>query len=94
MHQPWEAYQALLGAYQFGVMDKLLFGSGFPSATASQCIEELYSINHMVHGTNLPAIPREQLRGIVERDTLTLLGIPSPRPVEKPEPATQNHAPE
>ena len=94
MHQPWEAYQALLGAYQFGVMDKLLFGSGFPSATASQCIEELYSINHMVHGTNLPAIPREQLRGIVERDALTLLGIPSPRPAEKPEPATQNHAAE
>ena len=30
------------------------------------------------HGTNLPAIPREQLRGIVERDSLALLGIASP----------------
>lgn len=77
-HDPWEAYQALRGASQFGVIDKLLLGSGFPSATASQCIEELYSINHLVHGTNLPAIPREQLRGIVERDSLALLGIASP----------------
>lgn len=75
LHQPWQAYQALLSAYQYGVMDKLLFGSGFPNFTASQCIEALYSINHLCQGTNLPTIPREQLRGIVERDTLSLLGI-------------------
>ena len=78
-HDSWEAYQALRGASQFGVIDKLLFGSGFPSATASQCIEALYGINHLVHGTNLPTIPREQIRGIVERDTLALLGIAPPR---------------
>lgn len=77
LHQPWQAYQAILGAFQYGVADKLLFGSGFPNAAASYCIEALYSINHLVHGTNLPTIPREQLRGIVERDTLTLLGIAS-----------------
>ncbi len=80
LHQPWQAYRALITAYQYGVMDKLLFGSGFPVAAASSCIEALYSINHLVHGTNLPTIPREQLRGIVERDALSLLGIPSPRP--------------
>ncbi|MCH9001196.1 MAG: hypothetical protein IIC02_01370, partial [Planctomycetes bacterium] len=28
-----------------------------------------------IHETNLPTIPREQLRGIVERDALGLLGI-------------------
>ena len=78
LHEPWQAYQALLNAYQLGVTDKLLFGSGFPFASASHCIEELYSISHLVHGTNLPVIPREQLRGIVERDALSLLGIPSP----------------
>ncbi len=75
LHQPWQAYQALLSAHQYGVMDKLLFGSGFPAASASHCIEDLYSINHLVHGTNLPMIPREQLRGIVERDALSLLGV-------------------
>jgi len=84
LHQPWQAYQALLSAYQCGVIEKLLFGSGFPSAPASLCIEALYSLNHLCHGTNLPTIPREQLRGIVERDALTLLGIadgrsPAPR---------------
>jgi predicted TIM-barrel fold metal-dependent hydrolase len=75
LREPWRAYQALLSAHQCGVIDKLLFGSGFPGAAASCCIEALYSINHLVHGTNLPTIPREQLRGIVERDALSLLGI-------------------
>ena len=73
--QPWQAYQTLLSAYQFGVMDKLLFGSGFPHDSPSHGIEELYGIAHMIHETNLPTIPREQLRGIVERDALGLLGI-------------------
>ncbi len=75
LQQPWRAYEALLSAHQCGVLDKLLFGSGFPDAPASLCIESLYSLNHLAHGTNLPTIPREQLRGVVERDTLTLLGI-------------------
>ncbi len=75
LHQPWQAYQALLSAYQYGVTEKLLFGSGFPYTIAANCIEALYGINHLAQGTNLPIIPREQLRGIVERDALSLLGI-------------------
>lgn len=79
LHQPFQAYQTLLSAYQYGVIDKLLFGSGFPFAAASNCIEELYSLNHLISGTNLPTIPRDKLRGIVERDTLGLLGISNSR---------------
>ncbi len=73
--RPWQAYNTLLTAYQFGVMDKLLFGSDFPYTTPATCIEALYSLNHLCHGTALPTLPREALRGIVERDTLKLLGI-------------------
>ncbi len=73
--QSWRAYNALLCAYQYGVIDKLLFGSGFPFTSAAHCIEALYSINHMCQGTELPTIPREQLRRVVERPTLELLGI-------------------
>lgn len=75
VQQPWHAYNALLQASQAGVMDALLFGSGFPYSTAAESIEALYSINQFCHGTNLPTIPREQLRRIVERDSLALLGI-------------------
>jgi predicted TIM-barrel fold metal-dependent hydrolase len=71
----WLTYNALLSAYEYGVLDKLLFGSDFPYRSPAACIEALYSINQLSHGTNLMAIPREQLRGIVERDALSLLGI-------------------
>lgn len=73
--QKWQAYNALVSAHQAGVMDKLLFGSDFPYTNAGECIEALYSLNQIAQGTNLPIVPREALRGIVERDTLNLLGL-------------------
>ncbi|NOX59100.1 MAG: amidohydrolase [Planctomycetes bacterium] len=75
LHQPWQAYQALLSAYQYGVMDKLLFASGFPFNSATESIEALYGLNHVCAGTNFPRIPREALRGIVECDAMSRLGI-------------------
>jgi predicted TIM-barrel fold metal-dependent hydrolase len=73
--RPWQAYNALVAAHQHGVIDKLLFGSDFPYTSAEECIEALYSINQIAHGTNLPLVPRESLRGIVERDAIGLLGL-------------------
>jgi predicted TIM-barrel fold metal-dependent hydrolase len=73
--RPWQAYNALVLVHQHGVIDKLLFGSDFPYTSATDCIESLYSTNQFAQGTNLPLVPREALRGIVERDTLALLGL-------------------
>jgi predicted TIM-barrel fold metal-dependent hydrolase len=73
--RPWQAYNALVGAHQSQVIDKLLFGSDFPYTTVTECIEALYSTYQLAQGTNLPVVPREALRGIVERDALGLLGL-------------------
>lgn len=78
LRRPWIAYDALVRAYQMDVLDKLLFGSDFPFAVAADAIETLYRVNQFARGTNLPAIPREQLRQVVERDALALLNIPAP----------------
>src|SRR5947209_2610914 len=75
LSRPWQAYGALVSAHQHQVIDKLLFGSDFPYTSATECIEALYSINQIAQGTNLPVVPREALRGIVERDALGLLGL-------------------
>lgn len=75
LSRPWQAYNALVAAHQYGVIDKLLFGSDFPYTSAGECIEALYSINQISQGTNMPLVPRESLRGIVERDTVSLLGL-------------------
>lgn len=73
--RPWQLYNALLSATNLGVMDKLLFGSGFPFDTPAKAIEALYSVNSYSHGTHLPSVPRSLIRGIVERDALACLGI-------------------
>jgi len=75
LSRPWEAYNALVRAHESQVIEKLLFGSDFPYTSVTDCIEALYSINQLAQGTNLPVVPREALRGIVERDALGLLGL-------------------
>lgn len=89
LRQPWLSYNALMAAYEYGVMNKLLFGSDFPHRCPTECIEALYSLNQISAGSNLVAIPRQQLRGIVERDALSLLGIDQPAaPGGKPQKAS------
>jgi len=75
LSRPWHAYNALVAAHESQVIEKLLFGSDFPYTSITECIEALYSINQLAQGSNMPVVPREALRGIVERDALGLLGI-------------------
>ena len=90
LNRPWQTYQMLLNAWQGGVIHKLLFGSGFPFAVAAHCIEAIYDINQMCRGTNLPAIPGEELRALVERDSLPLLGIDFRRPASPANPPSES----
>ena len=71
----WQVYNMVVAAYENGVMDKLLFGSGFPSGNAGECIETLLGFNKLLADTNLPTVPRGSIQNIIERDTLKLLGI-------------------
>jgi predicted TIM-barrel fold metal-dependent hydrolase len=71
----WQTYNMVVAAYEQSVMDKLLFGSGFPTASAGQCIETLLGFNMLLADTNLPTVPRGNIRNIIERDTLELLGV-------------------
>ena len=88
--RPWQLYNALLSAHQAGVMSQLLFGSGFPFSTPEQAIIALYSVNSQSQGTPLPGIPREALRGIVERDALACLGLPRLKPAEAEDPKSSS----
>ncbi|HUS92232.1 MAG TPA: amidohydrolase family protein [Phycisphaerae bacterium] len=78
VHRPWQAYNALVLAHQFNVMDKVLFGSDFPYSTPAAAIKCVYRLHEVTQGTNLPSVPREALRGMVERNALTALGIARP----------------
>jgi predicted TIM-barrel fold metal-dependent hydrolase len=71
----WQVYNIVMAAYERGVMNKLLFGSGFPLSTAGECIEKLLGFNMLLPDTNLPTAARGNIQNIIERDTLELLGI-------------------
>lgn len=73
--RPWQLYQALIAAHQMDVTDSVLFGSNFPQLAPQRAIEAIYSINQYAQGSALPAVPREKLRAIVERDALAALGL-------------------
>jgi predicted TIM-barrel fold metal-dependent hydrolase len=86
----WQLYNVLLMAHQVGVIDRLLFGSDFPYFTPQEAIETMYSLNRFTQGTNLPSVPREKLRAIVERDALDALGL---SPGHNVSPKTRTAAP-
>lgn len=71
----WQLYTTVMAAYERGVFNKLLFGSGFPAGSASDCIEALLGFNKLLGDTSLPTVPRGEIRKIIERDSLALLGI-------------------
>jgi len=71
----WQVYNILMAAHEHQVMDKLLFGSGFPSGNAGECIETLLGLNKLLGDTNLPTVPRGHIQNIVERNTLEALGV-------------------
>lgn len=73
--RPWQLFTLLLTAHEMGVTEKLLFGSGYPHYDPATIVERLYSINRFAAAGDLPSVPRERLRAIVERDALTALNL-------------------
>lgn len=71
----WGHYQAMAAALEWGVLDKLLFGSDFPASTPEETLALLRDVNAVVSGTGLPRIPESAIEAIIARDSLSLLGL-------------------
>lgn len=74
-YRPWQFYNALVTAMEYGVLDRLLFGSDYPFTTPAATIDALRNINRMVDGTNLPRLPLEKMTEMIHRDSLKLVGL-------------------
>ncbi len=74
-YRPWQFYNALIIAKEYGVLHKLLFGSDFPFTTPDATIESLRNFNHIVAGSNLPKLANEEIGEIIHRPTLDLLEL-------------------
>jgi predicted TIM-barrel fold metal-dependent hydrolase len=73
--RPWSMYNALRLATEWSVLHKLLLGSDYPIATPQETIEGTLRVNDILHGTQLPRVPLDELEAIIHRDSLALLGL-------------------
>ncbi|WP_221564582.1 amidohydrolase family protein [Alkalihalobacillus sp. TS-13] len=73
--RPWQFYNAMVSALEYGVTDKILFGSDYPFFTTKQTIEGLQNVNSLVEGTNMPKIPDEIIHSIIHRNTPEILNL-------------------
>jgi predicted TIM-barrel fold metal-dependent hydrolase len=74
-YRPWQFYNALVTAMEYGVLDRLLFGTDYPFTTPASTIDALRQVNEMADGTRLPRIPIEKIEAMIHRDALPLLGL-------------------
>jgi predicted TIM-barrel fold metal-dependent hydrolase len=74
--RPWQYYNGIIAAVEYGVTDRLLFGSDYPFSTPERTAEGLRQLNDLTFGTSLPKVPSTLLDELLDRDPLSLLRIP------------------
>jgi len=73
--RPWGFYGALATALEWGVLDRLLFGSDYPASTPEESLRLLRVVNDAHPGGGAPRIPERVIEAIIARDSLALLGL-------------------
>jgi uncharacterized protein len=74
-YRPWQFYNALVMAMEYGVLDRLLFGTDYPFTTPESTMAAVRKVNEMAAGTNMPRIPEAKIEEMIHRDSLALLGL-------------------
>ena len=74
-YRPWSFWNGMRLFHEWGVTQKILFGSDWPLTDPQDNIDALRNLNKYAADHYLPGIPEEEIEGIVNRDTLGLLGL-------------------
>jgi len=74
-YRPFQFYHSLMLVQEYGVWDKLFFGTDYPFTTVNATLDGLRSLNKMLDGTSLPRLNEEKIEVMIARDTLASLGI-------------------
>ena len=74
-YRPFQFYHSLMLVQEYGVWNKLLFGTDYPFTTVRATIDDLRKLNDMLAGTALPRLNSEQIEQLIQRDSLRLLGL-------------------
>jgi predicted TIM-barrel fold metal-dependent hydrolase len=74
-YRPFQLYHSLMLVQEYGVWDKVLFGSDYPFTTVNASIQGLRDLNNMLEGTALPRLDGSAIERLLTRDSLALLGL-------------------
>ncbi len=67
-YRPWRYWMSLVNAVEYGVADKLLLASDFPSGTIENVISGLRRVNDVVAGSGLPTVDLETQERIIHEN--------------------------
>ncbi|MFO1092826.1 MAG: amidohydrolase family protein [Planctomycetaceae bacterium] len=74
-YRPFQFYHSLMLVQEYGVWEKLLFGTDYPFTTVKATLDGLRNLNQLVEGTNLPRLNMDAIERMIHRDSLPLLGL-------------------
>lgn len=75
-YRQFQLWRALMLVDEYGVWDKLLFGSDYPFTTVNDSIAGLRSIAQITSPPGLHGIDPERIEELINRDALGILGLP------------------
>ena len=76
-YRPYQLYHSLMLVQEYGVWNKVLFGTDYPFTTVEASLDGMRGLNRMLEGTALPRLDTAQMDQMFYRDTLRLLEIES-----------------
>lgn len=74
-YRPFQLYHSLMLVQEYGVWDKVLFGTDYPFTTVQATIDGLRGLNQMVKGTAFPTLNEAAIERLISRDSLPLLNL-------------------
>ena len=74
-YRPFQLYHSLMLVQEYGVWDKVLFGSDYPFTTVDASLDGLRRLNEMLVGTALPRLDVAAMEKMIGRDARAVLGL-------------------
>ena len=74
-YRPFQLYHSLMLVQEYGVWNKVLFGSDYPFTTVDASITGLRNLNDQLAGTALPRLNATEIEALIHRNSLAILGL-------------------
>jgi predicted TIM-barrel fold metal-dependent hydrolase len=74
-YRPFQLYHSLMLVQEYGVWEKVLFGTDYPFTTVEASVDGIRNLNGMLEGTSLPRLSMDAIERMINRNTLDILQL-------------------